>query len=124
LTEQGWDVTGKQSSVTSVFMLFKLAIDRRKWESVHVDDMYVDGAQNCPKCGSDLLSVAVSGIVGCEECYQAYRPFIKEMLLSRRDDEIQNSKEDIAQLLNEAIEAEDFEKAAVLRDLLASGEKK
>lgn len=82
-------------------------------------------AKKCPECGSGIGEILSSGRVGCEKCYETFekelRPVImqtqgsvKHLALSAEDNE--KRAEELRQEMKKAIEAEDFEKAAKLRD--------
>ena len=89
------------------------------------------GQKQCPSCGTTYLDINKSGKVGCPECYTAFREELSGLLSSvhgttshvgsvparhrakqERDKRLQSMKND----LQEAIQKEDYEKAAVLRD--------
>lgn len=85
----------------------------------------------CPKCGSSFDEILQLGKLGCSQCYTEFR---KELLPSiekihgkayhvgkkpKRYMQIQsevNLMNELKQKLNEAIQKEEFETAAVLRD--------
>ena len=81
--------------------------------------------KRCPECGSELRDILSCGRVGCAVCYETFekelRPVImqtqgsvKHLALSAEDNE--KRAEELRQEMKKAIEAEDFEKAAKLRD--------
>lgn len=82
----------------------------------------------CPVCKTTLSQFTRSGRVGCGECYNTFRAQAKEILrkihgttVHIKDEEPvcekEKSEEEILrEELGKAIEAEDFEQAAVLRD--------
>ena len=95
------------------------------------------GALRCPCCGISFEEIAKSGEVGCADCYQFFRtrltPTIEKLhgkaghlgKVPRRKQEEQKPVEKeqepnpLAKLKEElarAIEAQEFEQAAVLRD--------
>ncbi|MDE7390513.1 MAG: UvrB/UvrC motif-containing protein [Lachnospiraceae bacterium] len=96
--------------------------------------------QHCPKCGSTFSSIAKSGWVGCSECYNVFYdrllPSIKKIhgntihtgkkSSAANNTEPQtsavsnkvNRSEQLKAKLKDAIDAQEFERAAELRDLI------
>jgi protein-arginine kinase activator protein McsA len=74
--------------------------------------------QACPHCGTGIANIATTQVVGCEKCYEAYRAFLKEYLQIRRADAVDQAVENALDQLNQAIEAENYERAAELRDII------
>lgn len=81
----------------------------------------------CPVCGTSLSEFKKTAIAGCGKCYEVFYPVIKTMLIRIhgsdehiKDSEVIKSPQSAAQTLREqlkkAVEAEEYEKAAVLRD--------
>lgn len=85
----------------------------------------------CPQCGFTHADFKKSGRLGCSECYQTFSEGlggllktmhkgtrhvgkVPESLRTRRD--INEQLTTLQKKLNKAIEAEDFEQAALLRD--------
>ncbi len=99
-----------------------------------------DPVLRCKKCGASFSEIAKTGNLGCEECYKTFRrqllPLIQRIhgtvrhkgkrpggsALRIADPNRQivpvqrSSLEEKKRLLQKAIEAQEFEKAAVLRD--------
>ncbi len=105
--------------------------------SGELSDKTAEGAVRCPCCGISFEEIATSGEVGCEDCYEFFRnrltPTIEKLHgkaghlgkkpLGKREQEQPLEKEQethsLAQLkeeLAQAIENQEFEQAAVLRD--------
>jgi len=72
----------------------------------------------CPHCGTDLQTILDKSLIGCEKCYVVFRSLIKSSLVgTRKGEDPENSIVDrFVQELSEAIAAEDYERAAQLRD--------
>lgn len=83
---------------------------------------------SCPVCKTTLAQFTRSGRMGCGECYNTFRTQAKEILRKIhgttqhiKDTESVPAKEKseeeiLREELNKAIEIEDFEQAAILRD--------
>ncbi|WP_024467647.1 UvrB/UvrC motif-containing protein [Treponema pedis] len=93
----------------------------------------------CPHCGQKLLDIRFKQKIGCVNCFSAFKNEIAEILKQKKKDlrytgVIQKSKvigfenkriaAELRQKLRKAIEAEEYEKAAFLRDELKALEKK
>lgn len=92
----------------------------------------------CEKCGTDLKTFTKTGLLGCAGCYEAFRPYLKATLKKvhgtlRHEGHRPGQKggapapvqTDIDQLrtsLKDAIKAERYEEAAVLRDRIRAME--
>ena len=93
--------------------------------------------QKCPKCGSTFGDIVSSGRLGCSECYRTFYdkllPSIqrihgrikhsgkqvsapKETPEKNVEDELSKKLEKLRKELSEAVENQEFEQAAVLRD--------
>lgn len=88
--------------------------------------------KSCDKCGYDFNMYLKTGLFGCPNCYDSFSPKLDELLYNyhgktrhvKSDNEniknsINSKEELILNLQNElniAIENEEYEKAAVLRD--------
>jgi len=94
-------------------------------------------SRRCPKCKTSLDKFEKTGLLGCEECYQAFEKELA-MLLRRihgsnkhigsrpRPRRIVSGDRDIVKLraeLEQAINKEKFERAAELRDLIRDAER-
>lgn len=123
LNKSGWDINDHQS----LFSLFKVYSTDKLKSSTSMDDMddnnTCENNHKCNQCGSDLFSVIASGIVGCEKCYKSYKMFIKDIINSNRFNDNDKNIEKAMKILNEAIESEDYESAARIRDIISSMEK-
>jgi len=80
----------------------------------------------CPKCGLTLADYRQSGRLGCGECYRAFSVPLGELISRLQQGESHTGKrpggegptrEQIAAALAAAVEREDYEQAARLRDL-------
>ena len=89
------------------------------------------GLESCKSCGFSYKEFRDSGRLGCSECYQAFRDQLKPLLrrihgsnahigksprMSQGLYEKRREIEDLKVRLGLAIETEDFEKAAEIRD--------
>ena len=89
--------------------------------------------KTCPRCGLSYAAFRKSGRLGCPGCYDAFREELRPMLqqlhgrtqhAGRRPDStggahlVQSRREELQRLMNEAVQREDFEQAAILRDQL------
>lgn len=87
----------------------------------------------CPKCGMDLRTFQKGGLLGCAECYKTFQPQLEPLLNrihghvrhvgktpSRAGGTIKAQREidRLAQDLKKAVAAENFERAAELRDTI------
>jgi protein arginine kinase activator len=85
----------------------------------------------CPRCGFSQADFKKSGRLGCPECYQTFAEGLASLLKTmhkgtrhtgKAPEALRASRENSDRLktlqkkLNKAVEAEDFEQAAVLRD--------
>lgn len=99
------------------------------------------GNEACSKCGFNLEDLQKTGRLGCPQCYQSFRQLLAARIegmhrgvkhqgrVPKGLAQAQFTREAVAELemqLNLAVEAEDFEEAARLRDqiLKASKDKK
>lgn len=96
--------------------------------------------ERCEKCQSTFDDIVKSGMVGCSNCYQKFYdkllPSIQRIhgkarhagkippLFESKTQEVKVSKDELIKekekLMKEAVEAQEFEKAAVLRDEIKS----
>ncbi|MCI8387248.1 MAG: hypothetical protein HFE63_02125 [Clostridiales bacterium] len=89
--------------------------------------------KHCPLCGSTFADIAHSGHIGCPECYATFENELAATInqlhgsakptgrIPKRFGEKQNREQEIAKLKAEmktAIETQEFERAAELRDKL------
>lgn len=90
----------------------------------------------CPACGTLYSSISKSGMVGCDRCYSAFasrlNSVIKRMHGSRKHmgkipasfaKNPENKTDTLKRQLRQAIEKEDFETAAKLRDQIRNLER-
>ncbi len=104
--------------------------------SGELSDKTADGALRCPFCGISFEEIARSGQVGCETCYQYFKERLTPTIEKIHGKaghlgkvpfdhpeaapvEQKNSMDTLAKLkqeLEDAIAAQEFEQAAVLRD--------
>lgn len=91
----------------------------------------MDVEVGCPKCGMSYFEFKQLGLMGCSDCYKSFGPFIIPVIkrvqgstehvgkipLKAGNDIMQRKKlEGLRELLQKAILAEEYEKAAELRD--------
>lgn len=94
-------------------------------------EQVLPSSKRCPTCGSSFSDIARSGKVGCADCYSVF--YEKLLPTIRRihgntehigkaaesageQNRIQNEVEELKSQLQKAIDAQEFEKAAELRD--------
>lgn len=85
----------------------------------------------CPSCHMSLYQFSKSGKLGCPHCYEAFRPYLSDVLksihgndthtgkISKNADKKIKIKRELEKLERElklSIEKQDFENAAILRD--------
>lgn len=90
--------------------------------------------KTCPKCRQTLSEFSRTGKLGCPECFNAFRPYLLNVLksihgsgehtgkISKNADKKLKAERELKRLkteLEEAILKQEFEKAAVLRDKIA-----
>ena len=93
----------------------------------------------CPKCNMSLAQFSKSGKLGCPDCYEAFRPYLNEVLksihantehtgkISKNANEkikLRRELESLKKELADAIEKQDFENAATIRDKIRALEAK
>ncbi|MBQ9264750.1 MAG: UvrB/UvrC motif-containing protein [Clostridia bacterium] len=87
----------------------------------------------CPRCGETYAQFQKSGMLGCAECYQAFRKELTPLITrvqgraqhaGRRpagtveEQEMLNRREELRARMEAAVAEENFEEAALLRDQL------
>ena len=87
----------------------------------------------CPRCGETYAEFQKSGMLGCAECYQAFRKELTPLItrvqgraqhagrrppVSEEEQARQNRMEELRTLMEAAVAEENFEEAARLRDEL------
>ncbi len=92
------------------------------------------GSLRCPGCGTTLSSFQQSGLLGCDRCYETFAENLTSLMM-RVHGSVQHSgkvppgvekKTEIDKLrleLREAVDREEYERAAVIRDRIKSMEK-
>ncbi|MGC9372734.1 MAG: UvrB/UvrC motif-containing protein, partial [Thermovirgaceae bacterium] len=92
----------------------------------------------CPRCGLDSGEFAQTGKFGCAACYDSFRPSVRQLLRRIHGSEIHRGSrplvkssaqpvddlQTLRKLLREAVEKEEYERAAVLRDRIRLREEK
>lgn len=93
----------------------------------------------CPNCGMNLSDIRNTGRLGCSECYTAFEKELEPTLRrvhgnsqhvgkvpARGGEKVMVKKkiENLKQQLQQAVAAEDYEKAAEIRDTIKDIEKK
>lgn len=87
----------------------------------------------CPVCRTTLSEFEKTGIAGCPQCYDVFLPVVEKMserIHGRKKHITENEEKSVDSLKNqlkEAVEKEEYEKAAYLRDeikKLSGGEDK
>jgi len=87
----------------------------------------------CPRCGETYAEFQKTGMLGCAECYQAFRKELTPLItrvqgraqhagrrppVSEEEQARQNRMEELRALMEAAVAEENFEEAARLRDEL------
>ena len=87
----------------------------------------------CPRCGETYAQFQKSGMLGCAECYQAFRKELTPLITrvqgraqhagrrpaaSAEEQEMLVRREELRARMEAAVAAENFEEAALLRDQL------
>lgn len=91
--------------------------------------------EKCEMCGATLSSIKKTGNVGCKQCYETFREQLMPLIqrihgktthngripsVAEEKISVKNKIDDISKQLKNAIETENFEQAARLRDELKS----
>jgi protein arginine kinase activator len=99
--------------------------------SQELDQSAVGAELKCPRCGFSQADFKKSGRLGCPECYSTFAEGLAGLLKSmhkgtrhvgKAPEALRKTRENVDRLktlqkkLNKAIETEDFEMAATLRD--------
>ena len=86
---------------------------------------------SCPRCGMSYVQYAKSGLLGCAQCYEAFRPELTDHLIKTLENSqyagripaelnkqvsLRMERDKLKRKMNHAIEAEEYEMAATLRD--------
>ena len=95
--------------------------------------------QSCSLCGSTLGDISRTGRLGCEKCYQTFAPALEPQLKRMYPNAahvgnipasagseltIKRELEELKRQLKSAVEAQEYEKAAELRDRVKDLERK
>lgn len=100
--------------------------------------------RSCPHCKTTLAAVKKKGVFGCPSCYEAFQPFLDlspfvgqgytggRLTLSQKEKEkkeeekpsLEGEIKKMKQELRRAVEEENYEKAALLRDKIRETEGK
>ncbi len=102
------------------------------WKSPNVQGLsYGSSAKTCPVCKNTITDIQKRGRLGCSECYNTFRDFLLRSLKSIHGADTYEGRlpkklkfkieqtdetERLKQELKLAVEAQNFEKAAELRD--------
>jgi len=85
----------------------------------------------CTQCGADIGYIEKTGKVGCEKCYEVFsstlNPYISKIHhnaqymgkipnSANKKIKIKRELEDLKAKLNAAVEAQEYEQAAIIRD--------
>ena len=78
-------------------------------------------APRCSVCGWDLESYRKTGYLGCPECYKSFENILREILKTMHHAErtrtlLRREIEDLQEKLNLAVQKEEYEEAAQIRD--------
>jgi protein arginine kinase activator len=98
------------------------------------EEVSQDAEIKCPGCGISLAEMRKRGQLGCAQCYEAFASEVAEIIddnqkgnhhhgkspRKRMADVKTYQREDLQQRLQKAVESEDFETAARLRDELTN----
>lgn len=109
-----------ESCSISMGIAFHLLLDSDKREdSIENDEFSVNYQLSCSKCGTNLVDFLASGQIGCSHCYQVFKGEIKSFF------HLGNENYALSRKLKIAVEEENYEFAATLRDrikILSTGE--
>lgn len=86
-------------------------------------------SSRCPTCGASLREISDTGMMGCADCYDTFRDYLRKLLPRIAGNKVHVGKvphategekaDDLKTLkakLAEAVKTENFEEATVLRD--------
>lgn len=117
---EGYGNIGKLSLTNMLASMFGESVSRGKPIS-----------KRCECCGASFSDIAQSGRVGCSECYTTFRAELLPSLnrlhgkavhigntpdAENKEETVEEKIKNLKNQLSKAIEAEEFEKAAELRD--------
>ncbi len=103
-----------------------------------MEEKSLSSVKRCPKCNSSLSDITSSGKVGCAECYSVFENSLAPLItkihgtnhhcgklsptansVDNENNDFKTVDEEIAELklkLNNAVEAQEYEQAAIIRD--------
>lgn len=111
-------------------------LDQDVWVDAHGTKL---GEKACSHCGQTYLQYKKTGLMGCGKCYMEFRPMMIPLIrriqgssqhigkLPKKEERIQRFKKQtkhLRSMLKEAIDTEEYEKAAEIRDQIKGFEQK
>ena len=111
----------KRAGIDSADMLTPL------FHPLHTTQKACESPKKCNLCGLTFLDIQRLGKVGCPDCYKTFREELREIIRSIHGSakhvssfpKTEDSEEEVLrERLSAAIEAENYEEAAVLRDAI------
>ena len=99
------------------------------------ENLLSEKTERCPMCGSSINEIRKSGNVGCSQCYDAFREHLMPLIQRVHGKTVHNGKipesagkeitakakiSELEKELKQAIDSQEFEKAASLRDQINS----
>ena len=132
------EISGKfENEYSKLFSDFGFGIDSMLGSIFGQDflseNLLSDHSERCPMCGATINSIRKTGNVGCSKCYETFRSELMPLIQRIHGKTVHNGripvsaeanisvKNKIAELeseLKKVIDAQEFEKAAKLRDEL------
>jgi protein arginine kinase activator len=129
---KGLEIQTEQLDLGGMLQTLKEQLEQLK---DHAAPGHLSGAGACPACGTTRTEILKRGRMGCDRCYEAFAAEMLPVIVSlqhsdqhlgkvprRASDRIKASV-DVARLrreLDRAVAAEQYEKAALLRDEIQS----
>ncbi|MFN3699108.1 MAG: UvrB/UvrC motif-containing protein [Dictyoglomus sp.] len=101
-----------------------------------VEFMVKEEVKKCPKCGREWKDIEETGMVGCHHCYEFFGEDLEKIIIQYHGNRVHKGrvpqKDSVKSdrilrykvQISKAIEEEDYEKAAKLRDFLKNIEKR
>jgi protein arginine kinase activator len=133
--EQAGELEDMSTSLTGVLSPLFFADEGGLFLPLHSVTPTRGAARKCPACGATFSELAGSGRMGCETCYTVFSEELAETLRSlhgraehrgrvtagyRARQELSKRLGELREQLKEAVAAEEFERAAGLRDEIRS----